>query len=62
MGTDIGDAANLTRMLGERWVEMCGEDQTGLYPKASYFNCLRLEGLVRIQLHRGWSGQMKEKK
>ena len=42
------DAANLTRMLGERWVEICGEDPTGLYPKASYFNCYALKDLYEF--------------
>ncbi len=39
------DAANLTRMLGEHWVELCGKDPEGLYPKAAYFNCYTLKDL-----------------
>lgn len=55
-GHEHRDAANLTRMLGERWVEMCGEEPEETYPRASYFNCYTLKdwykynciGLVRL--------------
>lgn len=49
------DAANLTRMLGEHWIAICGNDADASFPKAAYFNCYTLKdeyeynciGLVR---------------
>ena len=37
------NAAHLTRMLGERWIEVCGQDPGAQYPKAAYFNCYVLK-------------------
>lgn len=36
------NAAKLSRMIGEHWVEACGKESVGAFPRASYFNCYTL--------------------